>query len=104
MFSIPCETSVLFDQYVVNKRIVHCGNEDFSNTLTFPSNLALAVHLTNNVSKFYLHAQFERSQMLENNLKALNKNMISTLTVMNNKTIDLREVADILIKNNSDFS
>ena len=103
IYSLPCDTSVLFDNFIINKRIVNCNNEDHADTSIYPQNLALALHLTKNISDMNIYSSFERSTLLEDKLKDLNKSMIVTLSKFVNNSIDLKEISKILELNNSEF-
>ena len=98
-----CETSVLFNKVLVDQRIVNCNNEDVSNVRRYPNNLALALHITANVSQFYVHTHFERNTILEESLKTLNESMIRTLARAQNSSVDLKEISDNIVKNDTKF-
>ena len=103
IYSIPCETSVLFDNYAVDQRIVNCNNEDSSDTVSYPNNLALALHITSNISKFHLYDYLNKNQILEQNLNSFNRSMFNTLALMHNKTVDLKAISNIILRNNTEF-
>ena len=76
IYSMPSETSVLFDIFIVKQRIENSDNEECDDTTWYANNLALALHLTANVSKFHLYLQHERDRILEANLQILHASMV----------------------------